>query len=152
MISATVKLLFREISHAVQRGRNSLAAMAEERRSALRLERLADRLEGMGSKIDLLRKRMDEGRLDEPVDADASLREALRGLKEDIRTVRCQLAVLRGPRIAPRLQRAFNRLAAIAEETYASADKLQWEIDAHDRDAGAPAAPAARAEGAHLSA
>ncbi|MDQ1831654.1 hypothetical protein [Massilia scottii] len=143
MLSATLKLLLREVSHIARRGRNTLISLAEERRTALRLDRLADRLAGMGCKIDILRKRMSDGRLDEPLDTDASLREALRGLKEDIRTVRCQLSALSGPRSSPRLQRAFARLAAIAEKTYAAADKLQWEIDAHDQRSGAQQAPSA---------
>ncbi|NHZ78617.1 hypothetical protein F2P44_04870 [Massilia sp. CCM 8695] len=142
MLSATLKLLLREVSQIARRGRNSLLSLAQERRTALRLDRLADRLAGMGVKIDILRKRMNEGRLDEPLDADASLREALRGLKEDIRTVRCQLSALSGPRSSPRLQRAFARLAAIAEKTYAAADKLQWEIEAHDQMGNAQQASA----------
>ncbi|MDM5181271.1 hypothetical protein PO883_29235 [Massilia sp. DJPM01] len=143
MLSATLKLLLREVSQIARRGRNSLLSLAQERRTALRLDRLADRLAGMGVKIDILRKRMNEGRLDEPLDADASLREALRGLKEDIRTVRCQLSALSGPRSSPRLQRAFARLAAIAEKTYAAADKLQWEIEAHEQMGDAQQASAA---------
>ncbi|MFB9243875.1 hypothetical protein IV454_17310 [Massilia antarctica] len=143
MLSAILKLLLREVSQLAKRGRNWLTSLAAERRTALRLDRLADRLRGMGIRIDILRKRMNEGRLDEPLDADASLREALRGLKEDIRTVRCQLSVLSGPGSSPRLQRAFARLAAVAEKTYAAADKLQWEIDEHDQMGGAPQAPPA---------
>lgn len=129
MLSSFLKLLLREASLFARRRRNSLIALAAERRAAIRLDRLADRLAAMGYKIEMLRKRMDEG-LDEPLDADCSLRDSLKGLKEDIRSVRSQLYTVTGPGSSPRLQRAFNRLSAIAEKTYAAADKLQWEIDA----------------------
>jgi hypothetical protein len=140
MLSAFLKLLLREVALLARQSRNSLIALAAERRAAMRLDRLADRLAGMGYKIDLLRKRMDQG-LDEPLDADASLRVALGALKEDIRTVRGQLLSLAGPGSSARLQRAFNRLSAIAEKTYAAADKLQWEIDALEPQGGPPQAP-----------
>lgn len=136
MLSTFLKLLLREVSMIARNGRNSLIALGNERRAAMRLDRLADRLAGMGYKIEMLRKRMEAG-LDEPLDADASLREALKSLKEDIRTVRSQLYSLTGPGSSPRLQRAFSRLSAIAEKTYAAADKLQWEIDALEPQAGA---------------
>lgn len=143
MLSSFLKLLLREISLLARQSRNALIALAAERRAAMRLDRLADRLAGMGYKIELLRKRMEAG-LDAPLDADASLRESLRGLKEDIRTVRSQLCSLSGPGSSPRLQRAFNRLSAIAEKTYAAADKLQWEIDALEPHGVAQAQPGQR--------
>ncbi|NHZ63859.1 hypothetical protein [Massilia genomosp. 1] len=143
MLSSVLKLLLREVSLLARHGRNSLIALGNERRAAMRLDRLADRLAGMGYKIDMLRKRMHEG-LDQPLDADASLREALKALKEDIRTVRSQLYSLSGPARSPRLQRAFNRLSAIAEKTYAVADKLQWEIDALEPQGCAQQAPACK--------
>lgn len=140
MLGSLLKLLLREVALIARQGRNSLIALAAERRAAMRLDRLADRLARMGYKIDLLRKRMDEG-LDEALDADATLREGLKGLKEDIRTVRSQRYSLSGPGNSPRLQRAFNRLSAIAEKTYAAADRLQWEIDAQEPQGGPPQAP-----------
>ncbi|RSZ57084.1 hypothetical protein HF313_10710 [Massilia atriviolacea] len=140
MLSSLLKLLLREVSQIARHGRNSLIALAAERRAAMRLDRLADRLAGMGYKIELLRKRMEQG-LDDALDADATLREGLRGLKDDIRTVRSQLVSLSGPGSSPRLQRAFNRLSAIAEKTYAAADKLQWEIDALEPQGGPQQAP-----------
>ena len=59
-------------------------------------------------------------------------RDSLKGLKEDIRGIRCQLSGMRAAQLGARMQRAFARLSSVAAETYASADKLQWEIDAHD--------------------
>ena len=109
-----------------------LASLGAERRCAMRLDRIGERLRTMGARINLLRQRMEEGFVDEPVDEDRALRESLKGLKEDIRGIRCQLFSMQGPRLSARLQRAFANLSRIAEETYTVADKLQWEIDEHD--------------------
>ncbi|QYF93964.1 hypothetical protein KY495_01610 [Massilia sp. PAMC28688] len=132
MLSATLKFLFRDLQGVVQRVQAWLAALGAERRCAMRLDRVADRLTGMGKKIDLLRAGMRAGGGDEPVDDDASLRQALKHLKEDIRDIRCQLSGMHGVRLSERIERAISRLNRIAEETYASADKLQWEIAEHD--------------------
>lgn len=132
MISATLKLLAQEVLDLFRRAENALLALGAERRCALRLDRVANRLAAMGAKIDDLRARMPDGPPDEAVDPDCGLRDSLKGLKEDIRDIRCQLGSLHHARMSPRLQRAFARLHKIAEETYASADKLQWEIDEHD--------------------
>lgn len=132
MLSATLKFLLRDLHGMLQRAENWLTALAAERRCALRLDRVADRLLGMGEKIDNLRAYMQEVRGDEPVDQDATLRGALKGLKEDIRDIRRQLSSMALPGLSARIQRAMQRLHQIAEETYASADKLQWEIAEHD--------------------
>lgn len=132
MLSATLKLLVHEVLDFFRRVENNLLALGAERRCALRLDRVADRLGAMGAKINDLRARMREGPADEAVDPDFGLRDSLRGLKEDIRAIRCQLGGLHSSRLSARLQRAFARLHKTAEETYASADKLQWEIDEHD--------------------
>lgn len=132
MLSATLKLLVHQVLDFFRRVENSLLALGAERRCALRLDRVADRLAAMGAKIDDLRARMREGPLDEVIDPDFGLRDSLRGLKEDIRDIRCQLGGLHGSQLSARLQRSFARLHKIAEATYASADKLQWEIDEHD--------------------
>lgn len=108
-----------------------LTSLGAERRCAVRLDRIADRLQSMGVRINLLRERM-EGEIDEPIDEDRLLRESLKALKEDIREIRCQLFNMDKPQLSARLKRAFSRLGRIAEATYASADKLQWEIDEHD--------------------
>ncbi|SHH13223.1 hypothetical protein SAMN05428948_2944 [Massilia sp. CF038] len=116
-----------------QRVQNYLAALGAERRCAMRLDKVADRLAAMGVRINMLRRRMHEGSADEAVDADFLLREALKGLKENIRTIRCQLGGMHVTALSARMQRAFARLHNIAEDTYASADQLQWEIAEHDR-------------------
>ena len=131
MFAATIKNLLRDVLDLGRRASLALEALAAERRCALRLDRLGDRLDMMCERINLLRSRMLE-ETGEPLDADHALRAALKGLKEDIREIRCQLAAMHTPLTGARLQRAFARLATIAEQTYASADKLQWEIEAHD--------------------
>lgn len=110
----------------------TLQSLGAERRCAVRLDRVADRLHFMGGRINLLRERMGGGGLDEPIDEDRALRDSLKELKEDIRAIRCQLFGMEQPGVSARLQRTFARLSRVAEETYASADKLQWEIDEHD--------------------
>ncbi|MBC7686372.1 MAG: hypothetical protein H7176_14250, partial [Bdellovibrionales bacterium] len=124
MATANFKHLFNDL---LKRAELYCMALGAQRRCALRLDRIADALLAMGARIDLLRDAMARGALGEPLDADRSLRESLRGLKQDIRGVRCQLASMQTPQPAARLQRAFARLATIAERTYAMADKLQWE-------------------------
>lgn len=129
MTTANFKHLLHELLRRVEL---YLASLGAERRCAIRLDRIGDRLLGMGSRINMLRERMQVGVVDEPVDDDGALRTSLKGLKEDIRGVRCQLFSMQGPGLSARLERAFARLNSIAEQTYALADKLQWEIDEHD--------------------
>ncbi|MES2016160.1 MAG: hypothetical protein V4484_06650 [Pseudomonadota bacterium] len=129
MLAATIK-------HVILSAEHFLLALGAERRCAMRLDRVADRLAFMGARINTLRARMSQD-IDEAIDADGMLRDSLRGLKEDIRGIRCQLASSHRPQLSARMQRAFARLGQVAEETYASADRLQWEIEAHDETLGA---------------
>ena len=129
MTSANIKHFFHEF---LRRAELYMLALGSERRCALRLDRIADRLVTMGARINFLRERIDEGFAGEAIDTDLTLRASLKGLKEDIRGIRCQLVSMQGPQLSARLQRSFGRLAGIAEQTYSSADKLQWEIDEHD--------------------
>jgi hypothetical protein len=131
MINPTIKLLISGLHDVVGRVEVGLAALGAERRCAMRLDRLADRLGAMGARIGTLRERM-AGGLNVAIDADGSLRAMLKGLKEDVRGIRCQMGGMRRSGQSARMQRAFARLSAVAEETYASADQLQWEIDEHD--------------------
>ena len=131
MLVNTIKYLFDNVLDVLRRAEMAFASLGAQRRCAVRLDRLADRLNTMGERINLLRARMLE-EMGEAIDTDHALRDALKGLKEDIREIRCQLAGMHSPQLGARLQRAFARLGKIAEQTYASADKLQWEIDEHD--------------------
>jgi len=129
MTSAKLKHLLHGF---IRRAELYVLALGAERRCAMRLDRIGDRLVTMGSRINFLRSRIAGGLAGEAIDADRSLRAALKGLKEDIRGIRCQLVSTPKPQLSARLERAFARLAGIAEQTYCSADKLQWEIDEHD--------------------
>ena len=132
MLANTIKNLFGNVLDVFRRAEQAFASLGAERRCALRLDRLGDRLNLMAGRINLLRSRMLE-EVGEAIDSDHALRDALKGLKEDIREIRCQLAGMQSPQLSGRLQRAFARLGQIAEQTYASADKLQWEIEEHDQ-------------------
>jgi hypothetical protein len=135
-----VKQLFRDLQQGWHRIEQGVLALGAERRCALRLDRVADRLVAMGERIDLLRARMEADTQRESVDADGALRAALSGLKEDIRGIRCQLAAMHSARLGARMQRAFARLASVAEHTFVRADRLQWEIAEHEQQiAAAPA-------------
>lgn len=133
MLGAPIKHFIRDLLDIPRRAETWLQELGAERRCAVRLDTVADRLGVMGAKINMLRSRMDEGSMDEAVDADFQLRDALKELKEDIRGIRCQLAGMQAPQLGARLQRAFARLNKVAAETYSSADRLQWEIGEHDR-------------------
>ncbi len=132
MLAATIRNLLRDVHEVFRRAAQALASLGAERRCALRLDSLADRLHVMGERINLLRSRMLE-EVGEAIDCDYALRDALKGLKEDIREIRCQLAGMQSRRLSARLQRAFSRLGTVAEATYSCADKLQWEIEDHDQ-------------------
>ncbi len=127
---------FRELLSLYKAAEDLLVGLGADRRCALKLDRLGDKLMGMGQRIELLRSRMGAGMLTDAIDSDFSLRDSLKGLKEDIRDIRCQLASMQRPTLSARMQRAFARLSKIAEETYAAADKLQWEIAEHDQRLG----------------
>ena len=132
MLSGTLKLLVRDVRDLFRRAEQFLTSLGAERRCAMRLDRLSERLLAMGERIDGLRSRM-RGGVDDIIDADGSLRASLKGLKEDINGIRCQLGSMHRPQMSARLQRAFGRLSKVAAHTYARADKLQWEIDEHDQ-------------------
>ena len=132
MLSGTIKHFIRDVQDVLRRAELFLLSLGAERRCAMRLDRVSDRLLCMGERINVLRARMG-GEVDEAIDADGMLRDSLKGLKEDIRGIRCQLAGMRRPQLSARMQRAFARLSKVAEDTYACADKLQWEIDEHDQ-------------------
>ena len=132
MLGRSVRQLFREVGDVFQRMEQALLALGAERRCAQRLDRLGGRLAGMGARIDVLRSRISGNQIREAVDADWSLRDMLKGLKEDIREIRLQLAAMQREYRSARLQRAFQQLGKVAQETYAKADKLLWEISAHD--------------------
>lgn len=132
MFSGTFKVLIRDALNGFRRAEQLLLSLGAERRCAMRLDRLSDRLLAMGERIDALRSRM-RGGVDEVIDGDGALRDSLKGLKEDVGAIRCQLGSMGTPQQSARLQRAFVRLSRVAAHIYVRADKLQWEIDEHDQ-------------------
>lgn len=91
----------------------------------------------MGRKITSFEKSLVAGASREAVDADFTIRDMLKGLKEDIRNIRCEMSAVPVESCAgfggQRLGAAIERLQAVAQETYAAADRLLWEIEEHDR-------------------
>ncbi|MGZ8294072.1 MAG: hypothetical protein ACXWVG_13580, partial [Telluria sp.] len=124
------RLLWRELLIAV------LPPLVRQTRCARRMEHLAMRLGLMRRKIGAFEASLLDGSFREPVDADFAIRAMLKGLKEDIRDIRREMAAV--PPMAARgyggtrLCAAMDKLHAVAEETYAAADRLLWEIGEHD--------------------
>jgi len=132
MLSSTFKVFIRDVLDVFRRAEQLLMSLGAERRCAMRLDGLSDRLLAMGERIDGLRSRM-RGGVDEMIDIDGTLRDSLKGLKEDISGIRCQLGGMGTKQHSARMQRAFVRLSRVSAHIYARADKLQWEIDEHDQ-------------------
>lgn len=143
MLTLALKLLYYELLAALNRLRHvrpallaALPAGMVETRCAIRMERLVKRLARMHDKITAFESHIHKGHFIEEIDADRSIRAMLHGLKQDIRTVRCEVAALEPIRRdgygAQRLRAALRKLHRIAEDTYAAADRLLWEIAEHD--------------------
>ncbi|WP_147373794.1 hypothetical protein [Massilia cavernae] len=113
-----------------------LPPLVRQTRCARRMEFLAVRLGQMRRRIAAFESSLLNGAFREPVDADCAIRGMLKGLKEDIRHIRCEMAAV--PALAARgyggrrLRAAMDKLHTVAEETYAAADRLLWEIGEHD--------------------
>lgn len=134
MLGIAIKQIMRDVRELLQRAQRYLLALGAERRCAMRLDRVAERLMSMAERIDVLRASMGMGVAeDEAIDADGSLRDSLKGLKQDIGTIRCQLGSMCAPQLSARMQRAFYRVSRVAAQTYACADKLQWEIEEREQ-------------------
>ena len=149
MFSSILKIILLGTKLAYYRGRLALPTVfrtlslaltpdiVADIRAARRLERIATRLAGMRVKIGSLASRLHDGSVTERIDADHSFRDSLIGLKEEIRDVRCLLALMQescryGHSAWPPLQRAFDHLTRVARDTYSAADQLLWDIDSHE--------------------
>jgi hypothetical protein len=143
MLALALKILYYETLRAGNRLKTQwtvllllLMPFVVHARCARRMESLAARLLMMRGKIERFETHVLSGCFEELVDADRSIRSMLLGLKEDIRHIRCELATL--PQLGQqglgtaRLDSALVKLHRVAEETYAAADRLLWEIDEHD--------------------
>lgn len=140
IVAATLHSLRRSKTLALWRRRLSPSALFVELRCARRIDALSRRLMGMQGKIGALSAHLLSGRMDGAVDADRSLRRMLGELKDDLNGIRRDLAQwyvkeCRG-RTGARLDASITYLNRVAAETYAAADRLEWEIEEHDRRFG----------------
>jgi hypothetical protein len=134
MSRTIIKFIVLCVKLALRQGQLAMISLAADRRCARQLDQLAERLALIGVRINLMRANMAGGAPGDPIDADHALRDALGALKHELRDMRWQFSQIQGGSDKARLQRAFGQLGNVAETTYARADQLQWEIDAHDRD------------------
>lgn len=140
MLTLAWKILVCEVLLALQRAQarwhGLMPPVVRRMRCARRMQSLAARLSSMHGKISAFEASLTAGAFKEAVDADFAIREMLKGLKEDIRHIRCEMAAVpvasRDGFGGQRLSAAITRLNAVAEETYMAADRLLWEIGEHD--------------------
>jgi hypothetical protein len=134
------------LKHLLATFRQALPRPLVERLCARRLDRMALRLLRMRARIDAMSGHLGSGALDGPLlrlasDADGSLRRMLAALRDEVGTMRCDLALWHvrecGGRTGAHLAAAMARLNRIALDTGAAALKLQQELDEHARLRGA---------------
>lgn len=113
-----------------------------ELRCARRLDRMGRRLLRMRARIDAMSRHLGSGALDGPVkhlaaDQDGNLRRMLAGLRDEVGTMRRDLALWHvrecGGRTGARLAAALARLNGIAGDTWTAALRLEQELDEHER-------------------
>lgn len=144
MTTVSLKQLLAFVAQALRRsrlvarvGRRLLPrGVLVEFRCARRIHAVARRLHGMQGKIAALSGHLQAGRIEGPVDADRNLRRMLAELKDDLNSIRRDLALWHakecGGRTGATLAEAIAQLNRIAADTYAAADRLGMEIDDHD--------------------
>lgn len=144
MLTLAWKILVCEVLRACRRARGHwgeiilllLPPGVRQLRCARRMNALAARLESMRCKIAAFEASILGGAFKDAVDADFTIRAMLKGLKEDIREIRCEMAAVpTAARTGPggeRLSAAIAHLHSVAQETYVAADRLLWEIGEHD--------------------
>jgi hypothetical protein len=116
-----------------------------ELRCARRLDRMGARLLRMRARIDAMSAHLDSGALDGPAggpvphlpaDRDGQLRKMLAGLREELSTMRRELARWHvqecGGHTGRRLGRALERVNGIAVATGGAALALEARLDAHE--------------------
>lgn len=113
-----------------------------ELRCARRLDRMGKRLLRMRTRIDAMSRHLGSGALDGPAkrlaaDEDGNLRRMLAGLREEVGTMRRDLALWHvrecGGRTGVRLAAALARLNGIAGDTWTAALHLENQLDEHER-------------------
>jgi hypothetical protein len=136
VLAAALQSMRRSKTLALWRRTLSPSALFVEMRCARRIDALSRRLMGMRGKIGALSAHLLAGRMEGAVDADRSLRRMLAELKDDLNGIRRDLAQwhakeCRG-RTGARLAAAIAQLNRVAADTFAAADRLEWEIEEHD--------------------
>jgi len=130
------------LAHLLATVRQSLPRPLVEHLCARRLDRMALRLLRMRARIDIMSDHLDSGAMDGPMlhlaaDADGSLRRMLAGLRDEVGTMRRDLAIWHmrecGGRAGTRLAAALKRLNGIALDTGSAALRLQQELDEHEK-------------------
>jgi len=124
--------------------RRALPRPLVERLCARRLDRMAQRLLRMRARIDAMSRHLGadapdalDGLPRPASDIDGSLRRMLAGLRDEVGTMRRDLALWHmrecGGRAGVRLAAALTRLNGIALDTGAAALRLERELDDHER-------------------
>ena len=140
MLTLAWKILVCELLLALHRARGNWRALMppvlRRLRCARKIESLSARLTAMRRKITAFEASLVAGAFREAVDADFTIRNMLKGLKEDIGNIRCEMSAVPPESCAglggQRLGVAIEQLQAVAQETYLAADRLWWEIGEHD--------------------
>jgi hypothetical protein len=140
LVAATLQSIRRSKTLALWRRSLSPSALFVEMRCARRIDALSRRLLGMQRKIGALSAHLLSGAAVAAIDADRSLRRMLGELKVDLNGIRRDVASwhvneCRG-RTGARLGASIAQLNKVAAETFAAADRLEWEIEEHDRRYG----------------
>lgn len=140
LVAAAMQSLQRSKTFAVLRRTLSPSALFVELRCARRIDALARRLMRMQGKIGRMSAHVLSQQAGAAVDADRSLRGMLADLKLDLNGIRRDLALwytreCRG-RAGAMLRASIENLNRIAADTYLAADRLEWEIEEHDRRYG----------------
>jgi hypothetical protein len=116
-----------------------------ELRCARRLDDTGRQLLRMRARIDAMSAHLDSGALDGPImrlpaDRDGGLRRMLAGLRDELSTMRRELARWHvrecGGRTGARLGSALARVNGIVVATSAAAQALEARLDAHEGDLG----------------
>lgn len=141
----TLKHLFAAVLRALSRLlslRLPASRALVELRCARRLDRMTQRLLHMRARIDTMSGHLGSGALEGPLrllaaDADGSLRRMLAGLREEVGTMRRDVALWHmrecGGRTGARLAAALARLNGIALDTWTAALRLEKELDDHEK-------------------
>jgi hypothetical protein len=109
-------------------------------RCARHIDATTRRVALLGHKITTMSKRLHAGSVPGQVDADRSLRRMLDELKEDLCSMRRELARWHSRECAgrsgARLEAAIARLNRVNADTHAAADRLLQQIDEYDGKRG----------------